>query len=220
MPVMLHAPAPEKAANDTVRQPPVTESLNIGDALRLAREGHGRSLEACAAVLRMHMQDLRALEGNDFAALPGGGVTIAWLRRYARFLGLNPELLTAAYRAQHQTEIRSFRSDLTASIRRKSRRGKRRAFMALALTLGGVVMILVAGLYAVSAGGLSGLRAPETAEGHSSAAVPLMPVAPLAPARQEHDLPERPVPSSPDSKGSMGAPSYELPAQPAQSSGL
>jgi cytoskeleton protein RodZ len=129
---------PGRLANDAT-PPHDAERLDIGTLLRTTREGKARSLESCAQSLRMEIGDLRALEANAFESLPGGGITISWLRRYARLLGLNPELLAATYHAQHHVEARSFRSERTTVIRRKSRHGRRRMLRTFGFM---VVMVL------------------------------------------------------------------------------
>lgn len=187
MPVMFHAQSmPGPVANDATLPPGATH-INIGETLRAAREGRARSLEACAHALHMRTSDLRAIEANAFEVLPGGGITIAWLRRYARLVGLNPELLTATYRAQHLTEACSFRSDLTTVIRRKSRRGRRRTLLSFGFALFILLGLLVIGVSALSAGTLSQLLLPET----------------MIAAPDPHRLPVATVPSGDDVRGPL-----------------
>jgi Helix-turn-helix domain len=163
MPVVRSRQVPDRPANDVPATPvsatpvsatpvsatpvstnPVVMSfdgvLDIGAVLREARTAHKLSLTACARTLSVRPQDLEALEANAFQNLPGGGITVAWLRRYARLVRIDPEPLTVSYHRHHAAEAHSFRSDLTATAsgRRRARKKGRAVRLALAvLVLGG-----------------------------------------------------------------------------------
>lgn len=64
-------------------------STSLGQDLRLAREGHGVSLEEAAATLRIKAAYLAALETGQFEQLPGAAYAIGFVRTYAEYLGLN-----------------------------------------------------------------------------------------------------------------------------------
>lgn len=74
--------------------PLLPESLphaGIGEALRGAREAHGVTIEQAARSLHIRINYLRMLEEGALEALPGNAYARGYLRRYAAWLGLNPE---------------------------------------------------------------------------------------------------------------------------------
>ncbi len=74
--------------------------IGVGPALRKAREHRGLTLEQAARDTRLRAEQLRALEGEDFDALPSEVHVRASLRTYAAYLGLKPEKVVGAY-ARH-----------------------------------------------------------------------------------------------------------------------
>jgi len=73
----------------------------LGEWLRQSREGLGSTIEEAAAATRIRARFLEALEAGDFAAFPGGDVQLrGFLRIYARFLVLPPDVVLARYDAE------------------------------------------------------------------------------------------------------------------------
>lgn len=70
--------------NDDVR-------TEFGPHLRRAREKRGLSLQQVAATTKISARVLEALERNDISKLPGGIFSRAFVRAYAREVGLDPE---------------------------------------------------------------------------------------------------------------------------------
>lgn len=66
-------------------------SHDFGAHLRQAREQHGVSLHQIAERTKISVLALEALERNDISRLPGGIFTRAFVRAYAREVGLDPE---------------------------------------------------------------------------------------------------------------------------------
>jgi len=77
-------------------------ATGIGETLRAARHQRGRTIADAAAATRVRESYLAALEEDDFAALGGDVYVKGFLRSYAKYLGLDPEPLLAAYRREHQ----------------------------------------------------------------------------------------------------------------------
>lgn len=77
---------------------------SIGEILRQAREKRSLSLEDASQATYMRVAYLRALESDDFDALPSRTQARGFLRAYASFLGLNPESLLAALETSPDNE--------------------------------------------------------------------------------------------------------------------
>jgi transcriptional regulator with XRE-family HTH domain len=67
--------------------------LEVGSSLRRSREAQGLSLADAEKATRVRSRYLRALEEERFEELPGGAYPRVFLREYATFLGLEPDLL-------------------------------------------------------------------------------------------------------------------------------
>jgi cytoskeleton protein RodZ len=63
----------------------------VGTRLRAAREKRGVSLGQIASSTRISVMSLEALERSDLSRLPGGIFTRAFVRAYAREVGLDPD---------------------------------------------------------------------------------------------------------------------------------
>jgi hypothetical protein len=71
--------------------------IGVGSALRRAREVRGLSLDEAARDTRLRVDQLDALEREEFDVLPGEVYVRASVRTYASYLGLDPDELTGAY---------------------------------------------------------------------------------------------------------------------------
>ena len=80
------------------------EPLGIGEALRLAREARGLTLNQVAQETRIRVPFLLALEEEDFADLPAPIYARAFLRTYGGFLGLDVDELLALLDQQHRLD--------------------------------------------------------------------------------------------------------------------
>ncbi|RME82559.1 MAG: helix-turn-helix domain-containing protein, partial [Caldilineae bacterium] len=69
--------------------------LDIGQLLRQTREARELSLADVEEQIRIRQRFLHALESGDWDALPNEVVARGFIRRYARFLGLDPDELLA-----------------------------------------------------------------------------------------------------------------------------
>src|SRR5512146_2068377 len=66
-------------------------SHDFGGHLRQAREQRGVTLRQIADRTKISVPALEALERNDISRLPGGIFTRAFVRAYAREVGIDPE---------------------------------------------------------------------------------------------------------------------------------
>lgn len=72
----------------------------VGARLTRARESDGRSRAQIAAETRIPERHLAAIEAGDYAALPGRTYSVGFSRSYAKALGLDPEEIASAVRAE------------------------------------------------------------------------------------------------------------------------
>ncbi len=86
----------------------------IGAILREARMRRGIELSEVEAVTRIRLGYLRAIEDEDWDALPGGVYSRGFIRTYATFLSLDGDRLAAEYRESVEGESGSG-PDLVAS---------------------------------------------------------------------------------------------------------
>jgi cytoskeleton protein RodZ len=76
----------------------------FGDNLRREREMRGVTLAEISESTKISMRRLKALEEEDFSALPGGVFNRGYVRAYAHFLGINEEETVADYVAASQEQ--------------------------------------------------------------------------------------------------------------------
>jgi cytoskeleton protein RodZ len=78
--------------------------MDIGEALRIAREQRGLSLETISQRTKIGVLALRAIEENDVQRLPGGIFLRGFVRAYAREVGLDVEDTVSRYVAQFESQ--------------------------------------------------------------------------------------------------------------------
>ncbi|MEI6669218.1 MAG: RodZ domain-containing protein [Acidobacteriota bacterium] len=71
---------------------PEEAQVDFGAMFRQARERQGLTLQQVAAVTKISARVLDALERNDVSKLPGGIFSRAFVRSYAREIGLDPDM--------------------------------------------------------------------------------------------------------------------------------
>ena len=106
-PVSLDAEPTTALSPGVICEPEVT----VGDLLRAAREKAGLSLGDVASRLRMGVKQVRALEQNDFPALPKGTFLRGFVRNFAKQVGVKPEQALNLLEATHQSA-----AAITASV--------------------------------------------------------------------------------------------------------
>ncbi len=71
---------------------------SVGSRLAAEREAQGRSLEDVAAVTRIPLRHLQAIDAGDYASLPSPTYAMGFVRAYGRTLGLDEVALAAQVR--------------------------------------------------------------------------------------------------------------------------
>ncbi|MEJ7789342.1 MAG: helix-turn-helix domain-containing protein [Thermoleophilaceae bacterium] len=100
----------------------------IGQTLREARMRQGFDVADLEQRTKIRAKYLRALENEEWEALPGHTFVKTFLRTYAEQVGLDPHMLVEEYRMSHESEERDFAplAGPPAALRRETRRDRRR----------------------------------------------------------------------------------------------
>lgn len=114
--------------------------MSLGETLKEARESKGLSLDLVEEETKIRRKYLAALEEDEFGLLPGRVYVKAFLRTYARFLGLDGDELVARFEALHPEK----REPAPESRPTVPVTGRRRAGPRSFLLVAGVIMLLVA----------------------------------------------------------------------------
>jgi cytoskeletal protein RodZ len=114
--------------------------FEIGYSLREARERQGLGYPEIELATKIRAKYIRALEEEDFDAIPGDAYTRGFLRTYAEYLGLDGDVYVDEYASRFLT---SWRDELPSRrerqrVRPRQRRIERRAVL---LVLAGIVAV-------------------------------------------------------------------------------
>jgi cytoskeleton protein RodZ len=117
---------------------------------------------------------LRALENEEFGLLPGNTFVKTFLRTYAEYLGLDPQLLLEEYRAGYEPRGEELQPYSVAARRRQRDRGRQPRTRRTAgppgpgtaiIVLVGVVLVIFAILGLTGNGGSSDSSSPKSSGG-------------------------------------------------------
>jgi hypothetical protein len=114
--------------------------FEIGNSLREARERQGLGYPEIELATKIRAKYIRALEEEDFTAIPGDAYIRGFLRTYAEYLGLDGDVYVDEYASRF---ITSWRDELPPRperrrIRTRERPVERRAVL---LVLAGIVVV-------------------------------------------------------------------------------
>jgi cytoskeleton protein RodZ len=85
-------------------------NLEIGAALKAARQGSGLSLDEISEITRVRARHLEAIESAQMELLPSRPFTIGYVRAYAQALGLDADATAARFRSEHPSPDDELRS--------------------------------------------------------------------------------------------------------------
>lgn len=131
-------------------------SNGIGSTLRDARLARGEDLSEVAEALKIRRSHVVALESENFGALGAATYARGHLRNYARYLGLDPLALLAAYDAEYGRPDQGVH-DLSGSSMASSRP---REPLPRWIVVSGLVVVLLVALALI---GMLGDRTPPVA---------------------------------------------------------
>lgn len=138
--------------------------FEIGNTLREARLRKGLGILECEDQTKIRAKYLRALEDEEFDALPSGTYVRGFLRTYAEFLGLDAQLVIDEHDSRFggpEGEGRADRPGRRTASRKRRRRGIRSEVQLLWLAIGGVMGVAL--LVWMGAGGSETQPLPEPA---------------------------------------------------------
>ena len=116
-------------------------AVKPGERLREARNARKLDLEAAAQQMNLSVSVLRALEHDDYRALPSSTFIKGYIRSYARMLRLPPDDLVRAF--EYQTGVHSSMDEQHPLPEKAARKGPSRALLLVALlVLAGVIYLL------------------------------------------------------------------------------
>jgi cytoskeletal protein RodZ len=115
----------------------------LGELLRSTRQQRGLSIKQAEETTRIRQRHLEALENEDFAEMPAPVYTRAFLRTYARYLGLDGDEMVEQF--DHYRPIRSFRRSRPTRQRSVSTRAWHGPDVRTS-AVAGVLLLMAAGL--------------------------------------------------------------------------
>jgi cytoskeleton protein RodZ len=119
----------------------------IGASLRDARRRLGLEVKEVEERTKIRARYLRALESEEWEALPGPAYVRGFLRTYGQVLGLDGEMLADEYRRRHEAPAAAMAPASDSVLERRRRTG--RESPSRAPLIGGVVLAAVVGLLAL-----------------------------------------------------------------------
>jgi len=78
----------------------IIEAPTLGAGLRATRETSGKSMAELSVETRVHVRYLKALEENDFSALPSRVFAIGYVRAYAGALGIDEQMAVERFKRE------------------------------------------------------------------------------------------------------------------------
>jgi cytoskeletal protein RodZ len=134
----------------------------IGERLREARMRQKIDVADVETATKIRAKYLRALENEEFGLLPGNTFVKTFLRTYAEYLGLDPQLLLEEYRAEYEPRAEGELQPYSVAARQRPRERRRPRASAgppgpgtALIVIVGVVLVIFAILGLTGGGGSS-----------------------------------------------------------------
>jgi cytoskeletal protein RodZ len=190
--------------------------VDFGTMFRQARERRGVSLQQVAAVTKISARVLDALERNDVSKLPGGIFSRAFVRSYAREIGLDPEMAIERFTAEFPDE--SGKEQLPSAKEAEdieAYESGRRVATTVAQLLGLSIVVIAVVVFA-----LNSRACPKSAATPPAASAPAAPApAPVTPLPATRRPPSAEEPAATPKETTAGAPPAQTPESPAGRAG-
>ena len=138
---------------------------SLGETLRQARLDRGASLADVEAETRIRRKYLEALEAEDYGSLPALVYTRGFIRSYARYLGLDPELTLDLYAPGRMREERPLLRPATPQLSAAPPISTRLFTTLALLVLVGLLLVYLWGQYTSFVESLGGAQPSEARAG-------------------------------------------------------
>ena len=119
---------------------------SVGATLRAARLNRGIDPDHVAAALKMRRDHVEAIEDNDFTRLPGRTYAIGFVRSYARYLGLDADVMVQRLKEESAGREHDRTVDLVFPDAPEEKRSANGSLIVVAI----VITAAIAGAYYVS----------------------------------------------------------------------
>ena len=129
-----------------ITEDPHAQLDSVGATLRAARLNRGVDPEQVATTLKMRREHVEAIEDNDFTRLPGRTYAIGFVRSYARYLGLDAEIMVQRFKEESAGREHDKTVDLVFPDAPEEKRSGNGSLFLVAL----VIAAAIAGAYYVS----------------------------------------------------------------------
>lgn len=153
----------------------------VGSLLAAEREAQGRSLDEIAAVTRIPLRHLQAIEGSDYSALPSPTYAVGFVRAYGRTLGLDEVALAAHVREDMDLPPRHALNPGKSTVRVAPPESDRIPPRAFAWTAAVLAVLMLVGYFVWRSSGPSAVEQFAVADAGRSVAAET-PIAPVAPS--------------------------------------
>ena len=185
--------------------------VDFGTLLRQAREQRGVTLQELAVATKISARVLECLERNDPSKLPGGIFSRAFVRAYAREVGIDPELAVARFVAAFpEASGADDMPSTTSAVEAESFEHRRHALKIGAQIVGVAALVAILGFVYYS-GFRPGAQQSEPAAAQPPAAGPAAPVSP--PPQTEAPVPSPASSDAAQAPATDGA-AHDAPALP------
>ncbi len=129
-----------------ITEDPHAQLDSVGATLRAARLNRGVDPDQVATTLKMRREHVEAIEDNDFTRLPGRTYAIGFVRSYARYLGLDAEVMVQRFKEESAGREHDKTVDLVFPDAPEEKRSGNGSLFLVAL----VIAAAIAGAYYIS----------------------------------------------------------------------
>ena len=128
---------------------PPPNQMSIGEVLKSTRSRQGLDIRAVEERTKIRTKYLRALENEDWEALPSPAYAKGFLRTYAQLLALDADALVDAYRRQVEVEVVEPTYPVRDAVLEHRRRPGEPRRPSAGWVLGGTIALIVGALLVI-----------------------------------------------------------------------
>ena len=121
--------------------------VSLGEELKRERELREITLREISEATKISVRILEAIEHDNYKILPGGVFNRNFLRAYAGFIGLDPEMIVRKYQQRHVSNNEEELPPGLSSVQEAAGPAQSRKKKVLFLVAFGVLLILAVAAY-------------------------------------------------------------------------